>query len=225
MQCVDTEDDPTNCGDCGITCVVPHASAVCNGGICGLGQCDALYGDCDDDPANGCETALEQGKQCGQTCDMEAEVCNVKDDNCNGACDEGAGCRIGVHRSVSATFGHVYTTDLNEAKSDDLVLEFENYYYLYHAAQTGLVPFHRCKKGNNKNFYTVSGSCEGGGALIGVIGQIAKGTDCGATPLYRLYNGNSGDHFYTTSAGERDNAVSMYGYSYENIAGYVWTGP
>jgi len=38
-------------------------------------------------------------------------------------------------------------------------------------------------------------------------------------PLYRLYNATS--HFYTTSAAERDNAVSQYGYVYEGIACYV----
>ena len=42
-------------------------------------------------------------------------------------------------------------------------------------------------------------------------------------PLYRLQG--HGDHFYTTSADERDNAVSQYGYANEGIACYVSTTP
>lgn len=38
-------------------------------------------------------------------------------------------------------------------------------------------------------------------------------------PLYRLQG--HGDHFYTTSATERDNAIATYGYASEGIACYV----
>ncbi len=41
------------------------------------------------------------------------------------------------------------------------------------------------------------------------------------TPLYRLYNASIKDHFYTTSATERDNAVSNSGYTYEGVEGFV----
>ncbi len=39
-------------------------------------------------------------------------------------------------------------------------------------------------------------------------------------PLYRL-QGN-GDHFYTMSKAEADNAVATYGYTYEGVAGYLF---
>lgn len=42
-------------------------------------------------------------------------------------------------------------------------------------------------------------------------------------PLYRL-QGN-GDHFYTTSVTERDNAISEYGYTSEGVACYVHAAP
>ncbi len=42
-------------------------------------------------------------------------------------------------------------------------------------------------------------------------------------PLFRL-QGN-GDHFYTTSADERDNAITQYGYHSEGIACYVESEP
>ena len=51
--------------------------------------------------------------------------------------------------------------------------------------------------------------------------------DCGAvrviqsTPMYRLYNSNSGEHFYTGSTQERDTLVRL-GWTYEGIA---WNAP
>ena len=42
------------------------------------------------------------------------------------------------------------------------------------------------------------------------------------TPLYRLYNKYSGDHFYTADSGEKDTAQSLAGYNLEGIAAYVW---
>lgn len=42
-------------------------------------------------------------------------------------------------------------------------------------------------------------------------------------PLYRLQG--HGDHFYTTSAQERDNAIAQYGYVSEGIACYVNDSP
>lgn len=45
----------------------------------------------------------------------------------------------------------------------------------------------------------------------------------GTTPLYRLYNSWSGDHFYTTSAAERDNAIAAYGYQAELTECFVYS--
>jgi hypothetical protein len=42
------------------------------------------------------------------------------------------------------------------------------------------------------------------------------------TDLYRLYNSSTGDHFYTTSTAERDNAIAQYGYVSEGTAGNVF---
>src|SRR6266511_996892 len=46
----------------------------------------------------------------------------------------------------------------------------------------------------------------------------------GTTDLYRCFNQTSGDHFYTTSAAERDNAVATAGYVFETTACYVFGG-
>src|SRR5262249_5611002 len=53
-------------------------------------------------------------------------------------------------------------------------------------------------------------------------GYIYAAQAAGTTALYRLFNPTSGDHFYTTSAAERDSAVASFGYQNEGIAGYVF---
>jgi hypothetical protein len=45
---------------------------------------------------------------------------------------------------------------------------------------------------------------------------------CGGVPLYRLYNGKKGIHFFTTSASERRMAVKG-GYRNEGVVGYMFS--
>lgn len=65
--------DPLNCGACGNKCApAPNGAPVCNGGVCGVGACNAGWGNCDGDPANGCETSLSTDPRncgaCGNSC-------------------------------------------------------------------------------------------------------------------------------------------------------------
>ncbi|MDO4621884.1 MAG: hypothetical protein Q4B22_02925 [Eubacteriales bacterium] len=48
-----------------------------------------------------------------------------------------------------------------------------------------------------------------------------KAAKLASTPVYRLYNPNNGEHFYTTSTGERNNLAKV-GWKYEGIG---WTAP
>ena len=63
--CGDVTRDPMNCGRCGNRCAFSNATAVCAAGLCGLASCNAGFGDCDGSNANGCETALNEGANCG----------------------------------------------------------------------------------------------------------------------------------------------------------------
>ncbi|MDB4968383.1 MAG: Tryptophan synthase alpha chain [Myxococcales bacterium] len=75
---VDT--DPFNCGGCGIVCPHAHAIPACIGGACKVKSCDVGWIDLDGNPANDCEYGcLPTG----------AEVCDGKDNDCNGQIDEG----------------------------------------------------------------------------------------------------------------------------------------
>lgn len=245
--CADLDTDPSNCGQCGRSCVIPQATATCQAGECAMASCDAGYSDCDGMVVSGCETPIDcqAGTLCDTTCGSQgtvdctdacasagepvclapAELCNVSDDDCDGACDQGPlpGCRVGVHRSNSPTLGHFYTTDLAEAQSGDLNLEAQDFFFLY-ADVEGLQPLFRCIKANGKRWLTTSTDCEGTAAPELTMGFISPDDRCGATPLYRLRNVPPDAHFYTTSAAERDNAVNNLGFEDQGIAGYIWSG-
>ena len=80
--------DPKNCGACGNECKFNHAFGVCVGGFdggmptCTQGGCQPGYVDLDGDPTNGCEYV------CTPTTPA-TEVCDGKDNDCNGEVDEG----------------------------------------------------------------------------------------------------------------------------------------
>ncbi len=77
-------DSADNCGLCGAACNFAHGSAACLRGQCVLADCESGYGDCDQDPANGCETALDDIMSCGS--------CTTK---CKAAPHAIAGCIAG----------------------------------------------------------------------------------------------------------------------------------
>lgn len=73
---VDSSADAKNCGGCGKACALANATAGCANSACTVAGCAMGYGDCDKNPANGCEINL-----------------NIDNSNC-GAC--GAACKAGV---------------------------------------------------------------------------------------------------------------------------------
>jgi hypothetical protein len=88
--------DPNNCGSCGHVCTTTNGTAACVGGSCATGSCNTGYGDCDGNPANGCETTLANVTYCG-TCTSEPDCQKVAGFFCNGVqCEKkrqpGAGC-------------------------------------------------------------------------------------------------------------------------------------
>ncbi len=85
--------DPTNCGQCNLTCALPVssvASYACVARVCGIGACVPGRGNCNQQYADGCEvdltTDVAHCGQCGQTCAMP---------NATPACVAGA-CRVGA---------------------------------------------------------------------------------------------------------------------------------
>jgi hypothetical protein len=59
---VDIAHDPEHCGSCmAAPCEIPHATAGCGGGKCGVAICDPGFRDCDGQARNGCETSVPIG--------------------------------------------------------------------------------------------------------------------------------------------------------------------
>lgn len=61
----DVNHDALNCGRCGRSCVASmNAYAACSGGDCTSGGCHSGWGDCDNNPDSGCETAVGDAGTC-----------------------------------------------------------------------------------------------------------------------------------------------------------------
>lgn len=71
-----------HCGTCGNACPAPaNAQALCEGATCTF-SCSGMFGDCDGDEANGCETSLaDDPARCGA---------------CDRSCPEGFSCEVGI---------------------------------------------------------------------------------------------------------------------------------
>jgi len=80
----DLTTDPANCGACGIVCGFDRAAAACVDGDCQMGACDDGWDDCNDDPADGCETDLTDPATCG----VCGELPGVPGESC-GTCGTG----------------------------------------------------------------------------------------------------------------------------------------
>lgn len=169
----------------------------------------------------GVDSSADGGVDSGVDAACKKEVCDLKDDDCNGQCDDLLGCRVAVDRSYDAATGqHFYTTSDAEATCCGYSLEGHGAFYLYAAQQPGLVPFYRCRTAQGHHLYTTDAACQGQ-TNEGSLGWIATAPVCGAVPLYGLSNATSGDHLYTTSSAEVTSAEAG-GYALDGTAGYVW---
>ncbi|MET0390636.1 MAG: MopE-related protein, partial [Polyangiales bacterium] len=92
----DTQKDLGHCGSCGNKCLFDanvgnaHATLICGSGQCRIGACLGDYADSDDNYRNGCET----------TCVVSGtEVCDGRDNDCNGDVDDNVDAPAVVCRS------------------------------------------------------------------------------------------------------------------------------
>lgn len=204
-SCVDVDRDPDNCGVCGVSCEIPNAVAACSAGSCDLGQCNLGWADCDGTITNGCETtdtcevggacasacgttgSLACDDPCAPICTPPTEACNVADDDCDGACDEGElpGCRVGVHVADDPILGQVLMVDPAEAKTLGVTIQQMNAFFLYTQPGPGTQPLHRCA-GAGAFGYSPDNNCEQLGGIDITLGFFSPEQQCAAIPLSRL---------------------------------------
>jgi hypothetical protein len=93
----DCDGDPTNgcetplntlsdCGACGVSCSLAHATESCATGSCLIGMCDTGWGQCDSSQANGCERSLRTLSNCGG-CGMTCSHLNATSSCSTGVCN------------------------------------------------------------------------------------------------------------------------------------------
>jgi hypothetical protein len=113
--CVDAQTNLANCGTCGTRCSVPNAAQLCLNGTCGVGSCNAPFGDCDMSGANGCETNTQSDLMhcgaCDRACPARANAtsscaagvcgfaCNPGFADCN--MDPTDGCEVDTNGSTA----------------------------------------------------------------------------------------------------------------------------
>lgn len=85
------DDNMAHCGGCNRACGYANASAACSGGTCHFGSCDAGWGDCDGNHANGCEAPLDTTQNCG-TCENTCAYANA-----GAACSDGSCVMTACH--------------------------------------------------------------------------------------------------------------------------------
>ena len=109
-KCLDLQGDTGNCGGCGKVCPVKNNLPVCMNGTCGTAGCAMGFGDCDNNPMNGCETSLASDKNncgaCGKLCSPQNAggiclnskcailMCNPGFRDCNGSVSDG--CEVNI---------------------------------------------------------------------------------------------------------------------------------
>ena len=89
-SCVDLQTDAAHCGACDNACTYANAQGVCSAGVCGLGACDNLWGNCDGDDQNGCERDLSTDLQHCGACDAACAFDNAAASCAAGVCSMGA---------------------------------------------------------------------------------------------------------------------------------------
>jgi hypothetical protein len=110
---VDLRASAAHCGACGRACNPANATGACAASACAVAACDGGFGDCDGDPANGCETdtrlsAAHCGR-CGNAC-AAASACEA------GACSAPvlASCAA-IHAAAPTLPSGVYRLDVDGA--------------------------------------------------------------------------------------------------------------
>lgn len=92
-------------------------TATCSAGVCGITTCDAGFGNCDGNAANGCEVNLNAPTTCGATCGARTD-CSAEPNVMTGTCSAGV-CGVAMCNSGfgDCTAGAGCETNLNQVNA------------------------------------------------------------------------------------------------------------
>ncbi|MFA6296443.1 MAG: peptidoglycan DD-metalloendopeptidase family protein [Patescibacteria group bacterium] len=241
LECDPNQFDIQPCGHCGsmrrdcdITCHYGPWDICREQGVCEPNQVEEI--EC---PFNIGECRIGHAtRTCGPTClwasisdcvpvGRSPEVCDLKDNDCNGSIDDGAHCKQQVFRyyyNNNGDVAHLYR--LENDGVDGYRFEGAQFKTYRDKVDDRLTKLFKLRRENPRDhFYTISVN-ERDGAVgyerRGDIGYCSRVEVSGSIPLFRLYNNNATDHFYTTSRDERNYASESLGYNREGIECYVW---
>jgi hypothetical protein len=99
--------------------------------------------------------------------------------------------------------------------------------YVFPAAQDGTQPLlHLENRSTGDHLYTawqteIMGATMGGYAIKDVCCHVYASPAPGCIPLYRLSKRGTWCRFYTTAEAERDNLISIHGFTTDGVACYV----
>ncbi len=250
-----TASQPGDCNDSDFA-VKPGATETCDN------QDNNCDGQTDPEGAPGCETKYYDGdgdgygtstnkclctdsgyytaSQAGDCNDSDgaikpghAELCDGKDNDCDGKMDDNSGCYHTVYRfywsGAAGDTNHYYKTDSSTPAG--YVAEGAKFKIFKSLVGGGIVDASLYRLYNHlvtNHLLTTSGVevqivQSQGYVYEAQIGYCAPSQLHGSMiPLYRLWSSVHTDHFYTTSAAERDYAVSNLGYVSEGMMCWVW---
>lgn len=183
-------------------------------------QCSVGQGDCDKN--SDCAVGLLCGKDNCQQFHPNAE----KSSDC---CYDGSGTALSLYRYYNhGIVDHFYTTNWSELGGGRSGWKYEGVQCkIYKSQVSGTVALYRYW-GNNDHFYTTNLNEIGTGTngKVGRHGYKSEGVagycypkrvSSSVVPLYRFWNSQYSDHFYTTSKSEGTRASLKY----EGVACYV----
>jgi hypothetical protein len=114
-RCTDPMTDAKNCGGCDMACSGNHAAATCAAGQCAPGKCDPGWGDCNNDPKDGCEANLHADPN---NCTMCGAACAIA--NAYAGCADGCystACKWGFDDCNNNTMDGCETSVLSDVKN------------------------------------------------------------------------------------------------------------
>lgn len=207
--CETSLDTTTNCNGCGISCNIANGTGGCGGGTCAVSSCNPGWGDCDGNPANGCEARLNtltNCNGCGTTCNLANGSESCSSGTCTlgtcasgyGDCDgsDANGCERRLN-TLSSCGGCGTTCNLPGASE---------------SCASGSCTFSSCSTGYSSCDGSTSNGCEIRHAAVGgsCMGGINAGAYDGDRSCGFICGGNTGWDNFRTYDGSNNRTSQWY---------------